>query len=297
LVTSLWRTFFSLLLAAALAACALPLVVSAQTADDAEPAAPAAVESDSAAPASAFAIGDDAIQSYYTLRGGSDTFGEPISREFLLLGKPSQLFQRALLQVQPDGTVLPANLMGSNLLPYTHFNGLTVPATDRALAAVTPNPSQPQYGARLLEFVRATVPDTWQGQSVGFQSAVFSTVSCGVAFPHGGCTPDLLALIGLEVWGAPTSAPAADPRNPSFIYQRFERGVLFYDATIGTTTWLPMGEMLKAVLTGQNLPPDLATDASASPLLRQYDSAQPNSVARPAALADSDLTDAFTPDV
>lgn len=286
-MTSFSRVIPSFLLALLLVAGALPAAGSAQSADESS--------AESGAPASSFAITDDAVQAYYTQRGGETTFGEPISRMFLLQGKPSQLFQRALLQLQPDGSVQPANLLGQNLLPYTHFNGLTVPAADRALAAVTPTTSQPQYGARLLEFVRATVPETWQATPVGFQSALFGRVDCDTAFPDGGCTPDLLALTGIEVWGAPTSAPAADPHNPNFVYQRFERGVLMYDATSGGTSWLPAGEWLKAVLTGQNLPADLADEASASPLLRQYSPGQPSFLARPAALQNTDLTDAFTP--
>ena len=64
----------------------------------------------------------------------------------------------------------------------------------------------------------------------------------------------------------------------------------------GTTTARPLGEYLKGLLTGQNLPSDLAAEAAFSPLMAQYDPARPLSLARPGALPDSDLTDAFTPD-
>jgi hypothetical protein len=101
---------------------------------------------------------------------------------------------------------------------------------------------------------------------------------------------------GLAVWGTPTSAPAPDPRNPNFVYQRFSNGILLYDGASGTTTALPLGEYVKDLLTGQNLPPDLAAEAAFSPLMAQYDPARPLSLARPGALPDSDLTDAFTPD-
>jgi len=39
--------------------------------------------------------------------------------------------------------------------------------------------------------------------------------------------------------GVPTSAPAADPANPQFVYQRFQNGVLFYNAAEGSTSFVP----------------------------------------------------------
>ena len=71
----------------------------------------------------------------------------------------------------------------------------------------------------------------------------------------------------------PRSAPTADPNNPNFIYQRFQNGILMADATSGAVGPLPLGEYFKAILTGQNLPPDLAADASTSPLYRSIDTA------------------------
>ena len=99
------------------------------------------------------------------------------------------------------------------------------------------------------------------------------------------------------MWGLPTSSPKADPNNPDFIYQRFQNGILLYDSAAGTTQPLPMGEYLKALLTGQNLSPDLAGQAADSPLLRQYDPTRPQSLATPGKLITSDLTDAFAPDI
>jgi hypothetical protein len=46
---------------------------------------------------------------------------------------------------------------------------------------------------------------------------------------------------GAVVWGLPTSSPAADPHDPNFLYQRFQNGILFYDASAGTTQALPLG--------------------------------------------------------
>ncbi len=270
---------------------ALPPAASAQP-------APSDTSGDSsrAFPQTGYAIVDDAVWTYFTQRGGVNTFGYPVSREFTLQGAPAQLFQVALLQVQPDGSVRPVNLLGPGYLPYTHFDGLTVPALDPAIQAVAPTQSQPDYGARLIEFVRAVVPDAFQGQPVNFQSTLFGSVSCDAAFPDGNCQSDLLPLMDVEVWGLPTSMPAADPNNPNFVYQRFERGVLMFNASDGTTTWMPMGDALKSLITGKNLAPDLAKDASASPFLLQYDPTRANSLARPDALRDTDMTDAFTPD-
>ena len=94
--------------------------------------------------------------------------------------------------------------------------GLTLPAADPALAFVAPSPDQPNYPARLDVFVQATVPELWNGQPVQFLST----------FNDAG---------GVDVLGLPVSAPKADPNNPNFIYQRFANGVLFYNATEGST--------------------------------------------------------------
>jgi len=109
------------------------------------------------------------------------------------------------------------------------------------------------------------VPDSWNGQAVQFWSTY-------------------TAAGGSAVWGLPTSAPKADPNNPHFIYQRFQNGVLLYDSSAGTTQPLPLGDYLKDILTGQNLPADLASQAASSPLLRA------------GGLTSTDLTDAFVPD-
>ncbi|MBV9898478.1 MAG: hypothetical protein JO020_30365 [Chloroflexi bacterium] len=101
------------------------------------------------------------------------------------------------------------------------LDGLTVPPADPALVFVAPTPDQPNYSARLDAFLQATVPDTWNGQPVAFLSTLNDT--------------------GVDVLGLPTSQPAADPNNPNFIYQRFQNGVLFYNATDDTTSVLPLG--------------------------------------------------------
>jgi hypothetical protein len=211
---------------------------------------------------SGYTISDDAIWSFFDAHGGTATFGEPISREFNFQGTATQLFANAALQVEPDGSVQVLQITDPGLLPYTQLNGLTVPAADPATAYITPSPDQPNYMARLQVFLQATVPDTWNGKPVQFYST----------FTQQG---------GVAVWGLPTSAPAADPNNPNFIYQRFQNGILLYDATAGSTSPLPLGEYLKDLLTKSGVPSDLASEAAASPIYGQYD------------LADGD---AFIPD-
>ena len=88
-------------------------------------------------------------------------------------------------------------------------NGLTLPDVDPALVYVAPTLDQPNYATRVQLFVQATVPEPFRS-----------------AFDAAG---------GAESLGLPTSRPAADPNNPNFVYQRFEHGVLFHNATEGTT--------------------------------------------------------------
>ena len=58
---------------------------------------------------------------------------------------------------------------------------------------------------------------------------------------------------------APTSRPAADPNNPGFIYQRFQRGIMHFDAATGRTQGILLADYLKAILRGTDLPPDPAS--------------------------------------
>jgi hypothetical protein len=197
-----------------------------------------------ALPDAQFAITDDAIWTFFVEHGGADTFGEPISRQFVWPGVSSaaQLFQRTALQVQPDGSVQVLPL--ATLLPYTGFAGLTVPAVDPAIAFLTPAANQPNYSARLRVFLKTVVPEPFWS-----------------SFNDGG---------GAVVWGLPTSPPSVDPNNSHFAYQRFQNGVLMNNANAGTTQALPLGQYLKNVLTNKDVPPDLAREMAESPLLRQF---------------------------
>ncbi len=226
-------------------------------------------------------------------RGGVRTFGYPISNEFLLLGSQVQLFQRAALQLGPDGSVRLMNLLDPEMLPLLHLNGSTLPAPDPALIRQAPSPTMPEFGALAPTWVRQVAPESWEGLPVGFGRTFFGTVTCADAFGPGPCNEGLLPLMDLELWGLPTSQPARDPGNANFVYQRFQRGVLQFDAASGTTQWLLLGDVLKSVLTGQNLPPDVEQEQRGSRFFRQYDPSRPGALARPEQLPASDLRGAF----
>jgi N-acetylmuramoyl-L-alanine amidase len=191
------------------------------------------------------------------------------------------------------------NLLDDGLLPYTRVNGSTFPAPDPAVISQAPRPDAPNYHEQTLQFVRAMAPDTFDGQPVNFGRTFFSAVRPEDAFPKG--TPPggdaLLPYFNLEVWGLPTSRPAHDPNNPDFIYQRFQRGVMHYDKGCGCTQGLLLADYVKALLTGRNLPPDLADQAQSSNLMGQFSPGQPKALARPNALPGSDLTNGFRHDI
>ena len=190
-----------------------------------------------------FVIDNDAIWNFYSQNGGTDVFGEPISRDLSLAGMSNtvQLFDRAALAVQNDGSVQPLALADPPLLPYTTFGGLSLPAIDPATTFVAPTPDQPNYAARVPIFVDTVVPDPF-----------LTTFN---------------SLGGAPILGLPTSPPKPDPNNPRFVYQRFDTTILMNDMDAGTTQPLLMGQYFKEVLENQGLPADLAAEAANSPLL------------------------------
>jgi hypothetical protein len=117
--------------------------------------------------------------------------------------------------------VLCAVLMPGVTLAAGPLDGLTVPPADPAMAFVAPTPDQPNYDARLNAYLQITVPDDWNGMPVQF----LSTLS-----DNG----------GVDALGLPASAPTADPNNPNFVYERFQNAVLFYNASDGSTSVLPL---------------------------------------------------------
>lgn len=239
-----------------------------------------------------YRIDDDGVWQYFLSRGGLDVFGYPVSRPFRLLGCGVQMFQRTIAQTCEGQTVQLMNVLDPDLLPYTRINFSTFPESDPALKAATPQVGDPDYASAILEFVAATAPDVWDGQPVNFGSTFFSLVTAEIA---GTDDPGLLGLVNLEVWGAPTSQPAADPGNPGFIYQRFQRGIMHFDASTGVTRGILLADYLKGILRGADLPADLRAEASGSRLFTQYCPGAPGWLCRPDDLLGTDLTFAFQP--
>lgn len=241
-------------------------------------------------------IDNEQFWSFYRGRGGARTFGYPVSGTFSLFGFTAQIFQRHIMQLQPDGRVTLMNVLDDGILPYTHINGSVLPTTDPNITKQYPSTDDPQYHVKALELVRQLAPDTWEGLPVNFYRTFTSTVKAEEAFPNGGANPGLLQGFALEMWGLPTSAPAYDPTNKNFVYQRFQRGIMHFDKTSGTTQGLLLADYVKSVMTLRSLPPDLDEQSQKSPLYGQFNPKMPLSLNRPAELPASDLTGAFRRD-
>src|SRR5438552_5664297 len=201
-----------------------------------------------------YRIDRDAFWDFFQKRGGLRSFGYPVSREFTLFGCQTQLFQRLAMQQCGDNGVGTLNVLEDGFLPYAHFQGSTVPAPDPALISAAPLPSDPAWGSKAIDFVRANAPETFDGEPVKFFSTFGSTVGLDDAFPQGNGDAGLLPLLNLQLWGLPTSTPAYDPTNNEFIYMRFQRGMMHYDTGCRCTRRLLLADYLKAVLTGNRLP-------------------------------------------
>jgi hypothetical protein len=222
-----------------------------------------------------YRIDRDSFWDFFRVRGGTRTFGYPVSGSFLFQGCSVQFFQRLIVQqcgAQEVGTL---NLLDDGLLPYTRINGSTFPASEPALQAGAPSPRDASYGEKVLRFVRENAVDTFEGEPVNFGRTFLSTVSAAEAFPDGRGDANLLPLINLQIWGLPTSRPSRDPANHDFVYQRFQRGIMHYNAACRCTQGLLLADYLKAVITGQNVPGDLAATARSSPLFRSAVGARP----------------------
>ena len=265
-------------------------------ASDSGDSKPGSAPADRYFPQTGYSVDRDPFWDYFQKRGGVRTFGYPVSRSFTLLGSTVQVFQRGILQIAADGSVSLMNLLDAGLLPYTHINGSTFPDVDPNVVSTSPSASDPDYAAKAIAFVSDNVPDMWQGLPVRFRSMFMTTVDYRDAFPDGNGQPLLLPLIDLELWGMPTSRPSFDPNNGNFVYQRFQRGYMHYDAGTGQTQGLLLGDYLKSILTGRGIPSDLDAQASTSPLYRQYTQDAPGWVARPGDLPYSNLEQAFEPE-
>jgi hypothetical protein len=250
--------------------------------------APAAQSSGQCFTETGFCIEESAFQQYFASRGGARILGFPVSRTFLFEGFPVQFFQRVVLQLQGT-SVARLNLLDPGVLPVTHANQSVFPGPDPSLAADAPRPDDPNYAQRVVDYLRSVSPDDWNGQPVGFSNLFSSTV------PAEGVSPEIRTLLNLEIWGLPTSKPAFDPGNQSFVYQRFQRGIMHFRADCRCTEGILVGDYLKAVLTGKDLPPDLAADMRGSRYFGQYAPGATGWLARPEDLPDTNLTFAFEP--
>jgi hypothetical protein len=239
-----------------------------------------------------FCISNPAFADYFRVRGGYRTLGYPVSRSFTLEGFEVQVFQRVVLQLQGT-SVNRLNVLDPNLMPITRANQSQFPKPDAQIAQQAPQPSSPTYAKDVVQFIQKVSPNTFNDQQVKYFDTFNGAVPAEVAFA--GTTPnsDLLTLFNLEIWGLPTSAPAPDPGNGGFIYQRYQRGIMHFDASCGCTQGILVGEYLKAVISGKNLPPDLAQDMQGSRYLNQYNSGIAKWLARPSELPNTDLTGAF----
>jgi len=227
-----------------------------------------------------YRIDDDGIWSYFLARGRVPVFGFPVSRSFVLLGCRVQIFQRQVAQDCAGRDVGLMNLLDPDIFPYEHVNGSQLPPPDPALKAETPAVGSPGYASAIVDFIHASAPDTFDSMAVGFGQTFF-----------GGANP----FISLEVWGAPISRPRRDPSNTNFVYQRFQRGVMHFDATTGRTQPLLLADYLKGILRGRDLPDDLAAAARGSKYFGQYCPTAEHWLCRPNELPATDLTFAFEP--
>jgi hypothetical protein len=220
-----------------------------------------------------FRIDDDNVWNFFQQYGGVETFGYPTSRMMTFLGCPVQMFQRQIIQVcQGQGAAL-INMLDPEIFPYTTVNGSTFPGADTTLKNNTPQVGSPTYATDMANFVQQNVPNTFSGQPVNFQQHFDATG-------------------GLTIWGAPISQPAPDPANASFIYQRFQRGIMHYIAGTGTESIL-LADYFKDILMGQNVPSDLKSQSQESKYFGQYCPGQAQWLCRPNELPATDLTYAF----
>jgi hypothetical protein len=209
-----------------------------------------------------FRVDNDTIWDYFNERGGLDVFGYPISRTFTFQGLTVQFFQRRVVEVDAHGQPRFLNVLGPGFLgSYSYFNGATLPRVDPTVVATAPNPLD---ALGILAFVGAHAPDRFQGMPVNFGQGFLKTVAPAIGLSlHRDA--NWWRGLDLNLWGLPTSAPVVDPNNHSFVYLRFQQGIMQYDASCHCTQSVLLGDFLKSVMTGQGLPDDLRREAQGSP--------------------------------
>lgn len=252
---------------------AQPTATPAPQPSPAAPEAPALAHDERYFSQTGYRIENDQVWGFFTQYGGVSAFGYPTSRTVTFLGCPVQFFQRQIIQVCGGQGAALINMLDPEIFPYTRVNGSVFPAPDDAMKASTPAVSDPEYAEKINQFVAANVPDTWNGNQVNF----FQTFN---------------SLGGLTIWGAPISSPQADPGNPNFVYQRFQRGIMHFTAP-STTESILLADYLKAIIMNQNVPGDLMQQSRESRYFNQYCPGQTMWLCRPGDLPGTDLTFGF----
>jgi hypothetical protein len=239
---------------------------------------------------SGYKIDDDVIWALFLTYGGRDTFGVPVSRTLQMDGCTAQVFQRQLLRRCGDRMAL-MNLLDPGVIPYDRVNFSRFPQHDVSVASQAPGPDTPNYGDVVYRYLLSAVPNTFNGLPVRFFQQYVGSDDVTDELE----APAERALAGLELWGFPTSEPAADPANGNFIYQRFQRGIMHFDAATQSTRAVLVGDWLKLVLIGRNVPPDLADQARGSRFWAQYCPGRSAWVCRQDNLPGTSLIRAFLP--
>jgi len=253
--------------------------------------APALAHDERYFPETGFRIEDDAVWQYFQSHGRDFAFGYPVSRPFVFLGCPIQIFQRQVPQVCSGRPVALLNLLDPDILPYTRINGSTFPGDDPDLKTRAPKVTDADYATSVIGFVRANAPDEFEGRTTRYGQTFFATIT-----PDQAGTQDrgIVDLLNLDIWGMPISHPQPDPANANFIYQRFQRGIMHHNVADGTTRGVLVADYLKQILQNSAaLPADLRDQARTSKFFGQYCPGASRWLCRSEELAGTDLTFAF----
>jgi hypothetical protein len=251
-------------------------------------------------PQTGFRIDDDAFWSYFQRMGGQRVFGYPMSRPIRLHGLKVQIFQNRALERLPDGNVVSLNLLGPDFLPY-RTNLLSSPLADDSyvLHVMSPLRDEPNIGLRSWSFVKSHTSDVSdQGAPLEFQSTYFGTVTCQDTYFDRDCPEITMRFLNFDLWGYPLSDPAPDPNQQNVIYQVFERGILRVDTTAHTMLSLAVGQIWNDLITGEQLSPELNTEAADSVFWHQYNNMNVEDGLRwPDDLNDSSFVSGFAPEL
>jgi hypothetical protein len=222
-------------------------------------------------PESGYRVDNDQIWSYFSQKGGPRSFGYPISRTFRLFGLPTQIFQRHVMQVDPQAGVVVVNLVDAQWMPYTTIGWTAVPPYDQSLTSTAPAPGSADWVDDMLAYVKAALPDTFEGAPTNFYQTFAQTIAAYDPSITDPTAQAIAVLQNLDVWGIPVSRAMRDPGNPGDIVVRLERGIFRFRTSCSCTEPLPLGAAFKGLITGSELLADLEQQRKDSPFLRQYD--------------------------